>query len=92
MATPLELVIAIGAPLYLAAIVLYTYRLVKGPSLPDSVLAADCLAYDLAVFLAAISLYYRTPLMMAPPLMLALWVYLLDVYVSKHLVTKEVGV
>lgn len=86
-----ELVVLIGAPLYLAAVALYTVRLIKGPTIPDIVLAVDCLSYDLAVFLMALSIYYRTPFLIAPPIMLALWVYLLDVYVSKYLVTREVG-
>ncbi|MEM1720453.1 MAG: monovalent cation/H+ antiporter complex subunit F [Desulfurococcaceae archaeon] len=86
-----ELVVLIGAPLYLVAVVLYTIRLVKGPTIPDMVLAVDCLSYDLAVFLMALSLYYGTPFLVTPPLMLALWVYLLDVYVSKYLISKEVG-
>ncbi|MEM0218552.1 MAG: monovalent cation/H+ antiporter complex subunit F [Desulfurococcaceae archaeon] len=92
MSNYIELVISIGAPLYIMAVVLYTIRLIRGPTIPDMVLAADCLAYDLAVFLAALSLYYRTPFMVAPPIMLALWAYILDIYVSKYLVAKEVGV
>ncbi|MEM0326670.1 MAG: monovalent cation/H+ antiporter complex subunit F [Desulfurococcaceae archaeon] len=92
MSNYIELVISIGAPLYIMAVVLYTIRLIRGPTIPDMVLAVDCLAYDLAVFLAALSLYYRTPFMVAPPIMLALWAYILDIYVSKYLVAKEVGV
>jgi multicomponent Na+:H+ antiporter subunit F len=89
---PLTLVLAIGTPLYLTAVVLYSIRAVRGPTIPDIILAVDCLSYDLAVFLAAIALYYETPLMTAPPIMLALWVYLLDIYASKYLITREVGV
>ncbi|MEM4481628.1 MAG: monovalent cation/H+ antiporter complex subunit F [Desulfurococcaceae archaeon] len=88
----LEIVVLIGAPLYLAAIILYAVRLLRGPTIPDMVLAVDCVSYDLAVFLAALSLYYRTGFLIAPPIMLALWVYLLDVYISKYLITKEVGI
>jgi len=87
-----ELVVLIGAPLYIAAMILYSYRLIRGPTIPDMVLAADSLSYDLAVFLMALALYHRTSFLIAPPIMLALWVYLLDVYVSKYLVTREVGV
>ncbi|MEM0030763.1 MAG: monovalent cation/H+ antiporter complex subunit F [Desulfurococcaceae archaeon] len=87
----MELIVLIGAPLYIVAIVLYSIRLLKGPTIPDMVLAADCLSYDLAVFLMALTLYYKTPFLVAPSIMLALWVYLLDVYVSKYLVSKEVG-
>ena len=89
--TDITTVLLVGAPLYLAAVVIYTVRLVKGPSIPDMVLAVDCIAYDLAVFLLIIALYYRTPLLVAPSIMLALWAYLLDVFISKHLVSKEVG-
>jgi len=89
--TDLTTVLLVSAPLYLAAVVIYTVRLVKGPSIPDIVLAVDCIAYDLAVFLLIIALYYRTPLLVAPSIMLALWAYLLDVFISKHLVSKEVG-
>jgi len=92
LSEPLTLVLAIGAPLYLGAIILYSIRAVKGPTIPDMVLAVDSLSYDLAVFLAGIALYYKTPFMTAPPIMLALWVYLLDIYVSKYLITREVGV
>ena len=89
--TDITTVLLVGAPLYLAAVVIYTVRLVKGPSIPDMVLAVDCIAYDLAVFLLIIALYYRTPLLVAPSITLALWAYLLDVFISKHLVSKEVG-
>lgn len=87
----LELIVLTATPLYLLAVLLYSIRLLRGPTIPDMILAADCLSYDLAVFLMALSLYYRTPFLVAPPIMLALWVYLLDVYVSKYLVTKEIG-
>ncbi|MEM0378167.1 MAG: monovalent cation/H+ antiporter complex subunit F [Thermosphaera sp.] len=87
----LTLVLLASAPLYLAAVVLYAVRLVKGPTIPDMVLAVDCIAFDLAVFLIIIALYYRTPLLIAPSIVLALWAYLLDVFISKHLISKEVG-
>lgn len=86
-----DIVVLIGAPLYIAAVILYTARLLRGPTIPDMVLAIDCISYDLAVFLAALSLYYKTGFLTAPPIMLALWVYLLDIYISKYLVTREVG-
>lgn len=87
----LELIVLIATPLYMTAVLLYSIRLLRGPTIPDMILAADCLSYDLAVFLMALSLYYRTPFLVAPPIMLALWVYLLDVYVSKYLVSREIG-
>lgn len=87
----LDTVLLVGMPLYIVALIMYTLRAVRGPTIPDIVLAIDCLSYDLAVLMAALSLYYKTPLMIAPSIMLALWAYLLDVFVSKHLVAREVG-
>lgn len=86
----IEYIAVISAPLYIAAIVLYTLRAIKGPTIPDIVLAIDCIAYDLAVFLALIALYYRSPLMITPSMLLALWAYLLDIFISKHLASKRV--
>ncbi|MGC8953469.1 monovalent cation/H+ antiporter complex subunit F [Desulfurococcus amylolyticus] len=86
----LEYLTIIAAPFYLGAIILYTLRAIKGPSIPDIVLAIDCIAYDLAVFLALIALYYRSPIMITPSLLLSLWAYLLDVFVSKYLALRKV--
>ena len=86
-----HLLFAILAAPYIAAVLMYTARAVKGPTVPDIILAVDCMSYDLAVFLALLSVYYRSPLMIAPAILLALWAYLLDVFASKYLVSKEVG-
>jgi len=81
---------ALAAP-YMIAVILYAVRAVKGPTIPDIVLAVDCISYDLAVFLALYSVYYQSPLMIAPAILLSLWAYLLDVFASKYLVSREVG-
>jgi len=78
-------------PLYLAAFVIYAVRAVRGPTVPDSVLAIDCLSYDLAVFLALLAVYFKSPFLVSAAIILALWAYLLDLYIAKHLVHKEVG-
>ncbi|MEM3926886.1 MAG: monovalent cation/H+ antiporter complex subunit F [Desulfurococcaceae archaeon] len=88
----LSLVLAIASPFYIVAAILYSYRAIKGPTIPDIVLAIDCISYDLAVFLAILALYYRSPIMISPAIILALWAYLLDIYISKHLIAREIGV
>jgi multicomponent Na+:H+ antiporter subunit F len=71
--------------------VLYIVRALKGPTLPDMVLAIDCMGYVLATLLVIFSLYLRSPLIIACAIVLTLWIYALDVYMSKYLEKKELG-
>ncbi|ADI31284.1 monovalent cation/H+ antiporter complex subunit F [Staphylothermus hellenicus] len=77
--------------LFVLASIFYFTRVVKGPSLPDIVLAVDTLSYDLAVFMVLFSLLCNSPLLAVGALPLVLWAYLLDMYVSKYLVKRELG-
>jgi len=78
-------------PIYLTAFTLYVVRAVKGPNIADIVLAIDCLSYDLAVFLTLLAVYFRSAYLVSGAIILALWAYLLDLYVAKYLVSREVG-
>lgn len=79
------------AALFIAAFTMYIVRALRGPSIPDIVLAIDCLSYDLAVFIALISIYYGTALLIIGSFLLALWAYVFDLFVSKYLLRKELG-
>ncbi len=83
--------ILITIPLFLAAFILYIIRIIKGPTIPDIVIALDALSYDLAVFLAVLAVYLKTPILIPCAIVLALWVYALDVYIAKYLEAKEMG-
>lgn len=93
--TPLEqevtLFIMVVFPVYLLAFTLYIIRAVKGPTIPDTVLAIDALSFDIAAFLALLAIIYRSPILIACTIVLALWVYALDIYVSKYFTHKEMG-
>lgn len=78
-------------PLYIVAIVLYAVRVLRGPTVPDRVLAVDALGFDLAAFLTILSVLFRAPIMVTTALVLALWIYALDIYVAKYLESKEMG-
>ncbi len=78
-------------PIYLAAFALYSVRAVKGPTIPDSVLAIDAMSYDLAAFITILSILFRSPILIAVAIVLALWVFALDIYVAKYLESKEMG-
>jgi multicomponent Na+:H+ antiporter subunit F len=78
-------------PIYLVAFALYSVRAVKGPTIPDSVLAIDAMSYDLAAFITILSILFRSPILIAVAIVLALWVFALDIYVAKYLESKEMG-
>ena len=76
-------------PIYIAAFTLYVVRAVKGPTIPDTVLAIDAMTYDLAAFLAILAILFKIPILIPVAIVLALWVYALDIYVAKYLESKE---
>jgi multicomponent Na+:H+ antiporter subunit F len=78
-------------PIYLTAFTLYSVRVVKGPTIPDSVLAIDSMSYDLAAFITILSILFRSPILIAVAIVLALWVFALDIYVAKYLESREMG-
>jgi len=83
--------IIISLPLFLVALVLYVIRTVTAPSVPDKILAIDALGYDLAVFLVVLSILFRSPILIPCAIVLALWVYALDIYIAKYLEARELG-
>jgi len=78
-------------PIYVAAFLIYVVRVVKGPSVSDRVLAVDALSFDLAAFLVILGILFKTPILVPIAIVLALWVYALDVYVAKYLEAREMG-
>ncbi|ACJ17064.1 Hypothetical Na+/H+ antiporter MnhF subunit [Thermococcus onnurineus NA1] len=78
-------------PLYIAAFVIYAVRAFKGPSIPDVILAVDCMSFDIAAFMAILAVYFKSTFLVSAAIILALWAYLLDIYVAKYLANGEVG-
>lgn len=83
--------ITIAMFVYVAAFLLYTVRIIRGPTVPDMILAVDALSYDLAAFLVVLSILFRSPIMIPSALVLVLWAYALDIYVAKYLEAREMG-
>ncbi len=78
-------------PLFLVAFTLYALRVFKSGSVAEKVIAVDALGYDLAVFLAVLSILFKAPILIPCAIVLALWIYALDIYVAKYLESKEIG-
>ena len=71
--------------------VLYFIRLIKGPSIGDSILAADCVSLDVALIALLLSIYYKNSFLAVGALFLVLWAFILDVFAAKYLTKGEVG-
>ncbi|MCC6022263.1 MAG: monovalent cation/H+ antiporter complex subunit F [Desulfurococcaceae archaeon] len=84
-------VISYTIPIFVIALILYFIRVLKGPTLPDRVLAIDALTFDLVVFLAALGIYFKSPILPITGVVLALWAYALDIFIAKYLERKEMG-
>ncbi|MBO8175644.1 MAG: pH regulation protein F, partial [Thermococcus sp.] len=74
-------------PLYLLAFIIYGIRAFKGPTVVDIILAVDCLSFDIAAFMAILAVYFKSVFLISGAIILALWAYLLDIYIAKHLVS-----
>ncbi len=83
--------IMVTIPVYVIAFTLYSIRALKGPTIPDTTLAIDAMTYDLAAFLVVLGIFFKSPILIPTAIVLALWVYALDLYVAKYLEAKEMG-
>jgi multicomponent Na+:H+ antiporter subunit F len=84
-------VISYTIPIFVIALILYFIRVLKGPTLPDRVLAIDALTFDLVVFLTALGIYFKSPILPVTGVVLALWTYALDIFIAKYLERREMG-
>ncbi len=78
-------------PLFVASLVLYVVRLIKGPTIPDMILAVDCISYDLSLFMALLAIYFKHSFLIVGAISLALWAYALDLYAAKWMEGRELG-
>lgn len=84
-------VILYAVPIFVLAYILYFIRILKGPTIPDRVLAVDALAFDLVVFLIVLGIYFKSPVLPITGVVLALWTYAFDIFIAKYLERREMG-
>ncbi len=87
----LNYVLPVALILFSSAMILYTYRVFRGPTVPDVVLALDTLVVDLVVIFMLVTLYYEIPYLAIGVIPLASWVFLLDIAVAKYLIKVKGG-
>lgn len=67
------------------ALVLTAYRLIKGPSLPDRVLALDMLAVISILLVACVAIVTSNPVLLDASLVLALLAFIGTVALSRYM-------
>lgn len=73
------------------ALLLAAYRLARGPTLPDRILALDTLYINALALLVLLGMYYRTSLYFEAALMIALLGFIGTVVLSKHLMRGDIA-
>lgn len=86
---PVVLPWAIGA--MAVALLLAAWRLARGPSLPDRILALDTLYIDALALLVLLGMYHRTALYFEAALTIALLGFVGTVVLSKHLLRGDIA-
>lgn len=84
-------VVELALLLYLASATIFLLRVIRGPTIFDRIVAVDALSYDLTVFMGLIAFYTGRPLAATPMILVSLWSYALDVYISKSIEYREMG-
>lgn len=79
------------AIIYITSIIILSIRALKGPTIGDQVLAIDTITYMTVVLFVLFSIYFKEPILTVVAIPLALWVYALDIYVSKYLERGDLG-
>jgi len=74
--------------IYLTSILIQAVRVLRGPTVPDSILALDTIVFSALVLMMIISIYYENPYLSIGVLPLAAWIFLLDIVVSRYLIRK----
>jgi multicomponent Na+:H+ antiporter subunit F len=83
--------IMIVLPIYLFSFLLYLVRVFKGPTISDTVLAIDALSYAAIVMMGILAIFFKSLILIPVAILLSVWTYSLDVFVSKYLEKKEMG-
>jgi len=86
-----RIISGVSLAIYFTSILLYVVRLIKGPSIPDMVLAIDAITYSSITIFILLMLILNTPLLVTCAMVLSIFVYALNIYVAKYLESREMG-
>lgn len=86
----LSIALALAFTLVSAAVVLSLYRLLRGPSSPDRILALDTLYINTIALLVLLGIHLASPLYFEAALLIALMGFVGTVALSKYLLRGDI--
>jgi multicomponent K+:H+ antiporter subunit F len=78
------------AGVFTLALLLTTWRLIKGPGLPDRILALDTLYVNACALLVLLGIYFSTALFFEAALVIALLGFIGTVVLSKFMIRGDI--
>ncbi len=78
------------AAVFTLALLLTTWRLIKGPGLPDRILALDTLYVNACALLVLLGIYFSTALFFEAALVIALLGFIGTVVLSKFMIRGDI--
>ena len=78
-------------PVYLVSYLLFVVRAIKGPTTSDTILAIDSISFVSIAMMGILSIFFKSLVLVAVAILLAIWTYSLDVFMAKYLEKKEMG-
>ncbi|EUJ18037.1 Na(+)/H(+) antiporter subunit F1 [Listeria kieliensis] len=81
----IKIALSIGLLLYSISTFLYLYRILKGPTTSDKVIALDSIGMNLVAIVALLSMFYRTNAYLDVILLIALLAFIGTVSFSKFI-------
>ncbi len=85
-----EIITWLIAP-FVVSVIISSYRLISGPTIPDRMLAMDVISYSLAVIMGLIAVQRESPYLIVISFTLALWYYIGSLYVARYLEGEQPG-
>ncbi|MCJ8007355.1 Na(+)/H(+) antiporter subunit F1 [Lederbergia wuyishanensis] len=81
----IEIMLRISLALFASAIVISLYRIIRGPSIPDRVIALDMIGVNLISAIAAISILLNTKAYLEVILILGILAFISTIALSKYI-------
>jgi multicomponent Na+:H+ antiporter subunit F len=85
----LLLTLLIGS--FTTSVILASYRFIRGPTIPDRMLALDIMTYSLVVVIAIVAVMLGSPYLIVVSFSLALWFFIGSLYVARYLEGEAIG-
>lgn len=87
----IDLLLNLSILIFVLSMVISIYRMIRGPTIPDRMLALDVVSYGLAVVMGMIAVISGSPFLIVISFSLALWFFIGALYVARYLEGEEIG-